>query len=193
MLGNEGLHLAQLRAFAAVVEQGSFTRAAEQLYLSQPAISAHVRRLEATLGAPLLVRDGRKAVPTELGLTVYRYACEVRATLGNLQHDVDAVLSLHLNHCAIGAPRVYSTYVLTDLLARFQQSHTSTHLTLIEVSPTDLVERIRQGQVDVGIALTLHPLEEEQARLLGVERRIIVESAIHPITQSGVLTYEEYV
>src|ERR687885_895718 len=68
------MDLRQLRTFEAVVERGSFSLAAEQLGISQPAVSQQIRTLERRLDGPLLDRSGRRARPTERGLVVHRYA-----------------------------------------------------------------------------------------------------------------------
>ena len=68
------MDLRQLRYFVAIVEQGSFSRAAAFLHVSQPALSLHVRNMEADLGTTLLFRTPRGVEPTEAGMILLRHA-----------------------------------------------------------------------------------------------------------------------
>lgn len=68
------MDLRQLRYFVAIVEQGSFSRAAQVLNVAQPALSAHVRNMEADLGTKLLFRSAQGVMPTEAGTTLLRNA-----------------------------------------------------------------------------------------------------------------------
>ena len=74
---------ARLRAFAAVAREGSFSRAAARLFVTQPAISKHVASLEAELGAQLLVRDRRGATLTPAGQVLADYVLRAEALLAN--------------------------------------------------------------------------------------------------------------
>jgi LysR family nitrogen assimilation transcriptional regulator len=73
-LSEVNLDLRQLRYFVAIVEQGSFSRAAQVLNVAQPALSAHVRNMEADLGTNLLFRSAQGVMPTEAGTTLLRNA-----------------------------------------------------------------------------------------------------------------------
>src|SRR5919199_2714207 len=80
----------QLAAFVEVVERKSFSRAAERLGVTQPAVSQQVRALEERLGQKLLDRSGRRVEPTEAGLRLYRGAQRLLALEGQLLEDVAA-------------------------------------------------------------------------------------------------------
>ena len=73
------MDLRQLRYFIAIVEAGSVSRAAERLRVAQPALSQHVRAMEAALGLPLLIRNPRGVLPTEAGLRLLEQAREIEA------------------------------------------------------------------------------------------------------------------
>lgn len=191
MLGDVGISIQQLRTFAAVVELGTFSRAAERLFLTQPAISMQVRRLETLLNAPLLSREGRQVVPTEIGLTVYRYARDVLDVLNALHRDVDAMTVLRLNHISIGATHAYGTYVLPSLLAAFQRAHPAVRLTLVQGNSADLLPQVRHGQLDIVIARSATELTDESAEELGLDESLLVESSTTPVSHAGKLTLEE--
>jgi LysR family transcriptional regulator, low CO2-responsive transcriptional regulator len=180
----------QLQVFAAVVEHGSLTQAAEHLFLTQPAVSIQVRRLQEQVGAPILVRVGRRVVPTEAGLTLYRYACDMLASADALQRDIKAMSTGELDHLTVAANSAYSAYVLPEILARFQRTHPRMQLTLAQASTLEIVEQVRRGQIDIGIA---HPLRERgkfDGIHLGSDELIIVESTADPISTDQTLTLD---
>lgn len=85
------IDIRELEAFACVVDKGSFSRAAESLFLTQPTVSSHVAALEKKLDVRLLVRSGKGVYPSEAGKLLYRYACEI---LRLRSEAVDAVQEL---------------------------------------------------------------------------------------------------
>ena len=99
------LNLKQLEAFAAVVEHGSFTAAADALFLAQSTVSGHVSALEADLGVPLLLRTGkRKIALTEEGRRVYAHAKAILQSCGELSQELEEHRALDLTLAASSIP-----------------------------------------------------------------------------------------
>ncbi len=116
----------QLLVFCRVVRLGSFTRAAEELCLTQPAVSAQVARLEQRLRARLLDRLGRSFYLTEAGRVLYSYAQQVERLCGLLDEAEQAVSELDAEFSgklSIGASTTISIYMLPPLLAEFRHLH----------------------------------------------------------------------
>jgi DNA-binding transcriptional LysR family regulator len=90
----ELLSLQQVRCFAAAVELGSFTAAAAELRVSQPAVADQIRKLERALGADLFVRAGRGVVPTDAGYAFARHAADTLRSLEDAAESVSALTSL---------------------------------------------------------------------------------------------------
>ena len=80
--------LRQLQVFEAIVRLGSFTRAAEELFLTQPTVSMQIKKLTDVLGLPLFEHVGRNVEPTEAGLALYKSSRELFETLANLEMTV---------------------------------------------------------------------------------------------------------
>src|SRR5205823_6238362 len=135
-------------------DNGSFTKAAAELYLTQPAVSMQVQRLQEFFVSALLTRDGRSLVPTDSGLAVYRYAHDVLAASESLRRDIEAMSMRGLHHIAVGTGAAYSAYLLPSLLAGFQRANPSVRLTLVDGTPTDLAEQVRRNQIDLAIIRT---------------------------------------
>ena len=140
----------QLEEFAAVVEEGSFTRAAVRLYVSQPSLSAQIARLERELGVRLLVREARGVAPTEAGRVFYegaRNLLEEYSSLVKATRTADGS-GERLVFGGVGIP---DTTVFGEMLFDYHLSHPETRISF-ELVPFDFPGRLaalRAGNVDV--------------------------------------------
>lgn len=130
-------------------------------------------------------------VPTEAGMTVYRYAREVLAGTDALKRDIEVITTQQLNHVAIGTSSAYSTYVLPDLLAHFLRAHSGISFTLVEAPSTELIAQVRRGQLDLGIAVLRDPLDDADAHPLGLDELHLIESAALPLSEDQLMTLQE--
>jgi DNA-binding transcriptional LysR family regulator len=142
----------QLAAFCAVVERRSFSQAAERLGVTQPAVSLQVRALEKRLGAQLLDRSGRRVVPTEAGLRLYRGAQRLLALeeqlLANVAVDGASELGGTLQ---IGASTGPGGIVLAQLLCEFQAANPALHVKLSVFDTQTVVELVAERSLEVGV------------------------------------------
>ena len=165
---------ARLRAFAGVAREGSFSRAAERLYLSQSAVSKHIASLEAELQTRLVVRGQRGAVLTPAGQVVADYVLRAEALLANATRAVGAgadetgVLSL----AASGIP---GTYLLPDLVGEFHARYpgveidfrVSTSAGALELARAHAVELAVVGGLTAPHELVAEPLLDDEVVLVG--------------------------
>lgn len=137
----------QLRSFAAVVRCGSFTKASEQLYLSQPTVSAHVQSLEEELGQRLLLRTTKSLEVTPMGQEVYRRAVDIL----ELQRQM-AELGERGGQKTIrlGASSIPSAYVLPQLLPEFTRLHPEVCFTVQQSNSQGVADGLTDGLFDVG-------------------------------------------
>src|SRR5437588_5481285 len=113
----------RLRAFAAVARRGSFTRAAEDLFISQPAVSKHVSSLERELKSRLVLRQPRHVSLTPAGQLLADYVLRAEALLANGRRHLAAVAGGTLGTLALAASGIPGTYLVPGLIARFQKDH----------------------------------------------------------------------
>ncbi|HTO25629.1 MAG TPA: selenium metabolism-associated LysR family transcriptional regulator [Gaiellaceae bacterium] len=142
----------QLAAFCAVVERRSFSQAAEQLGVTQPAVSLQIRSLEKRLGVQLLDRSGRRVEPTEAGHRLYRSAQRLLALeeqmLSELGDEAEGELSGRLE---IGASSGPGGTVLPVLLGQFQQRHPSVQVALSVSDTQRVVEQVARRELELGV------------------------------------------
>jgi DNA-binding transcriptional LysR family regulator len=141
----------QLAAFVTVVERKSFSKAAERLGVTQPAVSLQVRSLEKRLGQKLLDRSGRRVEPTEAGLRLYRGAQRLLALEEQLLEDVAEEDETLRGTLEIGASTGPGGTVVPVLLCEFQREHPEVVVHL-EVSDTQtVVDRVADRELELGV------------------------------------------
>jgi DNA-binding transcriptional LysR family regulator len=142
----------QLAAFVAVVERRSFSQAAEQLGVTQPAVSLQIRSLEKRLGVQLLDRSGRRVEPTEAGRRLYRSAQRLLAVEEQLLADLgdEAEGELH-GRLEIGASTGPGGTVLPVVLAEFQEQHPAVHVALSVSDTQRVIEQVSRRELELGV------------------------------------------
>jgi len=142
----------QLAAFCAVVERASFSQAAEQLGVTQPAVSLQIRSLEKRLGLQLLDRSGRRVEPTDAGRRLYRSALRMLAQeeqlLAELGEEVEGELSGRLE---LGASTGPGGTVIPVTLAEFQQRHPAVQVALTVSDTQRIVEEVARRELELGV------------------------------------------
>ena len=175
------MDLKQLRSFVAVAQSGSFSRSAEELYLSQPSISTHIRNLEEELGTTLLNRNAKNVELTENGKRVYEYACSIL----ELQKRM---LEEERREIRLAASTVPSAYLLPRMIADFSASHPSCSFSLTQSDSAGVAKGLLEHRYDLGFTgaelgerelsftpicrdrmVLIAPSEERYRRLLGRE------------------------
>src|SRR3954464_994373 len=142
----------QLAAFIAVVERRSFSQAAEQLGVTQPAVSLQIRSLEKRLGLQLLDRSGRRVEPTEAGRRLFRSAQRLLAVeeqlLAELGEEVEGELTGRLE---LGASTGPGGTVIPVVLCEFQERHPDVHVALTVSATQRIVEQVARRELELGV------------------------------------------
>lgn len=134
-----------------VAEHGSFTEAARRAHLSQPALSASIKKLEDALGAPLLHRLPRGAKPTAAGLALLPHARAALGAVASGRQAVRALQGLERGQVRIAAGATACTYLLPAVLAEFHRRHPAITLRVRETWTPRINDAVRDGEVDLGI------------------------------------------
>lgn len=169
---------AHLRAFNAVATQGSYTRAAESLHVSQPTLSAHVKELEERYGVKLFERRGRGIQLTEFGRSVL----DITQRLFRIETEVEELL-LSARELVTGNLRVGSDapYHIIPMLAAFQRRYPGIRLSISFGSSDDLIKSLSAGKYDVAV---LSKIETDGVRLYTVplkpDRLVVFVNRSHP-------------
>jgi DNA-binding transcriptional LysR family regulator len=181
------MELHQLAYLVAVADEGSFTRAAEKLLVSQPGVSAQIRRLERELGEELLDRSDRTVRPTAVGAAVLPYARAALAAVGGARIAVSELAGLLRGRASLGT--VTSPGVdLAGLLAAFHDLHPMIEMALSAGDTDQLAAELTTGQLDAAI-LSLGATPPD-----GLDLQVIVDQPIvaavgrqHELAERGVV------
>ena len=166
------INLRQLEAFVATAEYNSFTRAAEELYLTQSTVSAHIHTLEQTLGVQLILRGARKKMAlTEEGKRAYSTAKDILARCQALQDMTEYTMRGELS---IGASTIPAQYVLPPLLSGFMRRCSDSRYLLKRGDSAQIHALLEQGEVRIGFVgaaldhknYTYHTLLEDRLVLI---------------------------
>ena len=142
------MELKHLRSFAAVVRYGSFTKASEKLYLSQPTITAHIQKLEEELGKRLILRTTKSLEVTPIGQAVYRRVVDIMALQ---QQIVEVCAHNDRKIIRLGASTIPSAYVLPQLLPEFGKLHPEVYFTVQQTNSQGVADGLADGLFDVGL------------------------------------------
>jgi LysR family transcriptional regulator, transcription activator of glutamate synthase operon len=146
------MELRQLRYLAAVARHGSFTLAAQELHVAQPAVSQQVRRLERELGVELLTRTTRRVLVTEAGELALARASRILADADALRAEIDELHGLLRGTVGIGVIPAVGALDPASLLARFRARHPAVDIRLIETTLADTLDLLRADRLDVCFA-----------------------------------------
>src|SRR2546425_625297 len=174
------MDLRRLEVFAKVAELGSFSRAAEALFLTQPTISEHVRALEEELGVQLLDRLGRGATPTPAGQLVLGYALRVLALAREARQALDQFLGRMSGQLVVGGSTIPGEYVLPALIGQFKAKYPDISISLLIGSSRDVSEWVEHGRVEIGVVGADPESRTLRSRALMADEMVIVVPADHP-------------
>ena len=140
----------QLRLFCQVAQHNSFSRAAEELFISQPAISAQIREFEDKLGLKLIERTGRTLLLTQAGKLVFRFGIEIFSKAQEMERTLADLKGLVIGQLALASSTTVGECILPQALGRFKIVYPGIEIELHISNTTQVIERIRSGQMDLG-------------------------------------------
>jgi DNA-binding transcriptional LysR family regulator len=186
--------LDQLRILKAIASEGSFKRAADSLYVSQPAVSLQVQHLERQLDVPLFDRGGRRAQLTEAGQLLLSYGDRILSLCQETCRAIDDLQNLNGGTLIIGASQTTGTYLMPQMIGLFRKKYPEVSVQLHVHSTRRTAWSVANGQVDLAIiggeipadlldSLEITPYAEDELAL--------ILPTSHPMAQVGILPIEE--
>lgn len=178
--------LKPLRAFCQTVRLGSVSRAAEALFVSQPAITLQLQALERDLGMPLLERNGRRLLPTREGELLYEMALPLVEQIDALEGSFrERVRGLDAGELRIAANSSTILYLLPDIVAAFRRAHPDVHLVLNNVVTSEGTDLLREDAVDLVVGTLLDvPADLSYEAAHRFEQRLVAPPG-HPLLRKA--------
>jgi DNA-binding transcriptional LysR family regulator len=154
------MELKQIHYFTEVVKQGSFSKAAEQLYISQPNISNVIKDLEKELDVTLLIRTTRKLELTDTGKLLFQYGKQISQSLQSFYQELDDVKNRKTGAIKIGIFPMLGMQFFTEILAEFHKQYPGISIQFEEDGAYNLKKSLIQGELDL-VVMPL-PIEKEE-------------------------------
>ena len=142
------MEFTQLQSFVAVVDYGSFTKASEKLFISQPTISTHIRMLEDEFQSCLLVRTTKSIELTPRGQEFYECAVSI---LSLKNHLIESWTNESRNVIHMGASTIPSTYLLPELLPAYKKLCPETYFNIYQSDSQGILDKILEGSFNLGL------------------------------------------
>jgi DNA-binding transcriptional LysR family regulator len=178
--------LDQLRILKAIAAEGSFKRAADSLYVSQPAVSLQVQNLERQLDVPLFDRGGRRAQLTEAGHLLLSYGDRILSLCEETCRAIEDLQNLQGGTLIVGASQTTGTYLLPRMLGLFRQKYPDVAVQLHVHSTRRTAWSVANGQIDLAIIGGEIPPELQdslEVRPYAEDEMALILPMFHPFTR----------
>jgi DNA-binding transcriptional LysR family regulator len=182
---SSSMNLHQLRLFSTVARLGSFSRAAEELHISQPSVSIQVADLERALGVDLFEQLGKRIYLTEPGRILDEYAHRILSLADEAETALAEVRGLRRGRIVVGAATTPGTYLLPQVIRRYQDRFPQVAVALEIGATARIQERVLRGELDLGVVgagaddphLAIEPWLDDEL--------VIVAAPSHPLARMG--------
>ena len=177
------MDLTLIRSFLAVAESGAITEAAEQIGITQPALSRRIQQLEQHLGVDLLTRGRKGAALTEIGRLVQSEAQAIVARYEHMREIVSDHQRLAAGSVRIGGGATAVSFILPEAIAAFQATHPQVRFQMREAGSTEIAADVVAGHLELGV-VTL-PVRDRELHVtpLTTDRIVLVARRDHPLVQ----------
>lgn len=185
------MHFTQLRYFCEVCRQGSVTRAAEALFVSQPTVSVAIRDLETEYGLQLFERDKKRFILTEVGTLFYDKAQKILEMADDLNRQMKNI-ALKRRSVRVGVSPLSALFVFFPIFHKFHELYPEINLVMCEHGSTDSMNQLEAKQLDFAIVISSSRAEEDFDLLPLVETNMLLcVSRQHRLAGAKSVCFEE--
>ncbi|MCM3117628.1 LysR family transcriptional regulator [Neobacillus sp. MER 74] len=173
----------QLQVFVTVVEMENFSRAAEELHMTQPAVSQYIQSFERTMGTKLLERSNKFVRLNKAGEIVYHHAKEILGLYTKMHYLIDDLTNKSSGPLSIGASYTYGEYVLPHVIAKMHRKYPLITPTITIGNTKEIAKLVLEHQLDVGIVegdfkdknLVIEPFAEDSMYLVASPKHCLAQ------------------
>jgi len=185
------MELRQLEHFLAVVEEGTFTRAAERVSLTQPAVSLSIKKLEEEIGGPLFARDVHDLSLTEAGRVLADYARRMIRLRDDATREMARLGSMAAGSLKIAAHEAAAVYLLPVALRTYVQRFPDIKVGIYRSRLEEIPRQVMDRQVDLGFVKDAPTFHELQCVDVHTDEMICIASPKHPLASRSRLTVKD--
>lgn len=181
-----------LRYFQAIADANSFTKAAEQLHVAQPAISMAIKKLEAELDLTLFHRHERQISLTDEGKKLLQHSRRILQAIDDARLEMEELKGLTQGEVRVGIPSMLGSYYFPPILMAFRHRYPELDLSVIEGGTWQLQQMLERGELDLAIIVADVLPQELQARTFLREQMLVTVAKDHPLAQQTVVSYDDF-
>ena len=175
------MEMAQLEYFSRVVQEKSFSKAADKVFRTQPAVSIAIRRLEEEIGLALLDRTQKAPVLTEAGQVVYDYAQRILGLRDQVGQAIAEMQSLKRGLIRVGANESTSLYLLPELILKFREQHPDVKVEIYRHVSSRLPREVSERNIDFALMASEPGDRDLEAFPLLKDELVLIMSPKHPL------------
>lgn len=182
----------RLKVFYTVAQRLNFTKAAAELFITQPAVTRHIKELENEYKASLFERSGnKKIILTPAGETLLSYTVQLLDTYRELEYDMNILVNKHSGILHIGASNTVAQYVLPPLLAQFHKKFKDIQVLLVTGNTEDIEQALLNHEIEIGIVegIVHNPQIKYEAFLQ--DELVLVSATNNPIIKKDTIKSDE--
>lgn len=185
------MELRQIEFFLEVVRQKSFTKAAENLYVAQPAISKSIQKLEKDLGVYLFTRTDKPIRLTPEGERFLQYAATIMDQVHLAKLEMNELSGFEKGEVTIGLPSMAGSYYFPKIIVDFKKEYPHLQISLFEAGTKDIQAAIEDGTIDLGVIVVDHQKNEKLKTLPFLKQEMVVCVPSHdPLAKQNSISYE---
>jgi DNA-binding transcriptional LysR family regulator len=182
----------RLKVFHTAATRLSFTKAAEELHISQPAVTKHIKETENQLNTKLFDRKGTSIQLTQSGKTLYGYAEKIRNLYRDMEFEIGQINQQHKGKLIIGASTTVAQYLLPEILAKFNTYYKDIKIELLTHNTEDISELLKQGKIDLGIIEGESQSSYFDYKIFKPDEIVLVAKADHPLAHKNLVLKDLY-
>jgi DNA-binding transcriptional LysR family regulator len=181
----------RLRSYCLVVENKSFSRAAQAKHMTQSAMSRLIKSLEEELGVKLLHRKGKVALPTPEGRLFYEHARKILEDYARMEQDISTATDTAKGALRLGASRTPAIHLLPQVLYDFSKEHPGIRIDLSVRKTASVLRDLKDSRIDVGIVEGIIDSETFSAEAIAEDEVVIIAPEDHPLAKKKNVTIHD--
>ena len=187
------INLNQLRAFYQAAKHMNFSIAAKKLYITQPAVTAHLKLFEEYLELKLFKKKGGRLYLTEEGSIIYEYSQKIFDCEKQIETVVEEIKKLKRGTLRLGTARTYARYCMPFLIAHFREPYPHIKIEIDEGSSKDMIQSLREFRNELVVVAKAKEYTDICFVPFSREELILILPPDHPLAQKEALTFQELV
>ncbi len=185
------LNLNQLRVFYYAAKNLSFTAAAGDLYITQPAVTAQIKSFEEFCSLKLFKKRGRRIYLTDEGKSLYAYAAKIFKTEKEIEHVIDDMRELKRGILSLGTTKAYARYFMPLMITTFHKNYPNIKIQLNEGSSLDMIHSLLDFKIEVAVIARTENNPEVNFSPFSREEMALILSPDHPLAKKKSVTFRD--